>query len=246
MAIEPNSPLTTRPANVPPTKPGAILGVLLVSVLLASAMGGLVVARMMQERRASSGPQIDVTRSDGGRTTDETGLPLFHSLPDFQLQDQSGHPLTKQSIAGKVVVANFIFTRCAMICPLLSRHMALLGKDTESIDPTQTKILRLSLSVDPEFDTPQILTAYAARQVQSKTPWLFATGKVDDVRTLIRDGFKLPLPAGAAESGGPLTHSESTVLIDGNGVVRGYYRIQEPLEKARLLQQIATLVAAGK
>lgn len=173
-------------------------------------------------------------------------LPVFGSLPDFSLVERSGRSLTRADLAGKVWVANFIFTTCPGICPLLSTHMAKLRRDLAGFDPP---ILSVSMSVDPTHDSPEVLRAYAERYQADPENWLFVTGPPDEIRRLIGEGFLLSVaersPEEAGDSGELITHSDRFVLVDEEGRIRGYYRGTEEDVVARLKDDITRLTSRG-
>lgn len=169
-------------------------------------------------------------------------LPVLGKLPDFSLVERSGHPLTRADLAGHVWVANFIFTSCQGVCPLLSSRMRKLRRQLADVDPP---VLSVSLSVDPTRDSPEVLRGYADRYGADPRDWLFATGEADDVRRLISDGFRLSVaersPDQAGDSGELITHSDRFVLVDGDAQIRGYYRGTDSEVLSKLEADIARL-----
>jgi cytochrome oxidase Cu insertion factor (SCO1/SenC/PrrC family) len=114
-------------------------------------------------------------------------LPVYGSVPDFALTDQTGHPVHKADLEGKVWVANFIFTSCSDECPLMTAEMAQLQSDLAHVPA-----LRLvSISVDPERDTPAVLSQYADRFNVDPERWFFLTGDKRAIYRLARDGFRI-------------------------------------------------------
>ncbi len=140
-------------------------------------------------------------------------------------------------------VANFIFTHCPGRCPLLSQRMARLQT------VLRTKPVRfLSLSVDPERDTPEVLQVYAQRYRADDQRWLFLTGERSVMYDLIRNGFRLGVEVLAPHdprltTHEPIVHSNRFVLIDPQRRIRGYYRGDDTESIAQLLQDVEILVA---
>ena len=134
-------------------------------------------------------------------------LPFYGEVPDFHLTRQDGQPFARQDLAGKIWVADFIYTTCTGPCPLMTQKM-------RRIQGSKPEILLVSFSVDPEHDTPPVLSAYAATW-HAKPGWSFLTGDPDTLQMLSREAFKL------ADLG--LTHSTRLVLIDDKNRIRGYY-----------------------
>lgn len=119
----------------------------------------------------------------------DASLPAYGQVPPFRLLERTGQPLELADLLGKVWIADFIYTRCELECPLASARLAQLqDRFREEAD------LRLvSFSVDPEYDTPAVLLAYARRFHADPQRWLFLTGKKEAIWTLIQNGFKLSL-----------------------------------------------------
>lgn len=148
-------------------------------------------------------------------------LPVYGKLPSFSLVNRDGRTIRLEDLAGAPWVADFIFTRCPASCPMMSARMARLDRDL----PRDLDLLLVSISVDPTYDTPEVLERYA-KKFQAPERWLFLTGEREDVRRLSIEGFKLGLdmdpPPGMAGPE-PILHSTRFVLVDGEGQIRGYY-----------------------
>ena len=170
------------------------------------------------------------------------GLPVLGRIPDFALVDSNGQPLSQAQLAGGLWIADFIFTKCPGICPVLSAQMAKLQRAL----PREASALRLvSFSVDPANDTPAALRAYAERFGAEPGRWLFVTGNRDALHTLIGDGFHLAV-AERAESAntdgeGLITHSDRFVLVDRDLQIRGYYHGTDQESVQQLLRDINEL-----
>jgi protein SCO1/2 len=146
-------------------------------------------------------------------------------LPDFSLVTSSGEPLTKHDLDGKFWIASFIFTRCTGECPQVSGTMARLQKELAGKDDVRL----VSLSVDPEHDTPEILQFYAKLYGADARQWLFVTGDKKHVYDLIVDGFHLGVEQATGISrmpGREVTHSSSLMLVDRQGHIRGKFEGQ--------------------
>lgn len=161
----------------------------------------------------------------GGCGTPE--LPVVGTLPAFTLIDQDGRPFGADALRGKVWVADFVFTRCPDVCPAITARMKALQ---DRLPAGDDGVRLVSISVDPEHDTPSALTAYAAR-FGARPGWTFLTGPRDDVATLLRDGFKVAWADGGPPSS-PITHSDRFALVDRALRIRRYYHAtgDEPLD----------------
>ena len=150
-------------------------------------------------------------------------LPEYGQTPAFDLTERSGRSVSSEELAGKVWVADFIFTTCAGPCPLMSTHMAALQRATEGLD-----VELVSFTVDPERDTPEVLAEYAKRYKADPERWLFLTGAKQALYDMIQTGFLLAVDDGSLTEGGKpgpgiITHSTKFVLVDQQGRIRGYY-----------------------
>ena len=165
-----------------------------------------------------------------------TAVPVYSTVPDFTLTERSRRSVTRQDLEGQVWVADFIFTRCAGICPVMSSNMQKLQERL----PGEVRLV--SFSVDPSHDTTEVLTEYAKRYNADPDRWLFLTGDPSTMQELSVDGFKLALdPTGGTEAE-PITHSSRFVLVDRQGHIRGYYGIEDPDALSRLIADAKKLL----
>ena len=146
-------------------------------------------------------------------------LPRIGDAPAFSLVSEQGKPVTQADLAGKVWIADFVFTRCGGSCPILSARMAALAERTRDV----AELRFVSFGVDPEYDTPEVLAGYGRKLGADPARWTFLHGPRPLVRSLIRDGFKLAVEDAPADSVEPILHSTRFVLVDGEGTIRGYY-----------------------
>jgi protein SCO1/2 len=158
----------------------------------------------------------------------------------FSLTDQAGRATSEGSLRGRVWAAAFFFTRCPTICPRITRRMRQLQLAAAKGD---VKLELVSFSVDPDNDTPDVLTAYARQYGADLATWRFLTGDLEVVRRTSEQGFKLALdgkPTPGADHLG-LFHGSHLVLVDGAGQIRGYYRTSEDAQMTQLLKDAALL-----
>jgi len=151
-------------------------------------------------------------------------LPLadYGTVGDFTLTERSGETVQRKDLSGSVWVANFIFTRCTGPCPMITMKMSQLQK--EFLGTPQLKLV--SFTVDPEHDSPEILTEYADNYGADKKFWVFLTGNTDDVYSLIRNNFHLAVQENAdpnAPPGEEVNHSLHFALVDQHSTIRGFY-----------------------
>jgi protein SCO1/2 len=153
----------------------------------------------------------------------------YGTVPSFQLVNQSGQPFGSAQLAGKIWIADFIYTTCPGPCPMISSRMSELQKPLEKTD-----VHLVSFSVDPEKDTPQVLRGYADKLQADPKRWDFLTGPKSAIYKLSHDGFKLAVSDGSNEQGIPV-HSTRMVLVDRRGQIRGYYEATEADAVTKLL-----------
>lgn len=142
-----------------------------------------------------------------------SGLPVFGKLPDFSLTREDGHTFDRTEVAGRVWVANFIFTRCNGPCPRMSIQMKQLQ---DALVDTEDTLL-VSFTIDPAFDSTEVLTSYSAKVRANPARWYFVTGDPNELRKLSKDTFFL------GDIGPPFEHSTRFVLIDKQERIRGFY-----------------------
>jgi len=165
-----------------------------------------------------------------------TALPEYSLAPDFDLTDRSNRQVTRQDLEGKVWIADFIFTRCTGICPAMSANMAKLQNKL----PKEVRLV--SFSVDPDHDTPAVLSEYADRYNADSERWFFLTGSAGAIEQLSVGGFKLALDPTAGSEAEPITHSSRFVLVDQQGHIRGYYGNEDPEALDRLISDARNLL----
>lgn len=159
-------------------------------------------------------------------------LDVFGRAPDFALTDQSGAQFSSAALVGKVALLDFVYTHCTDVCPLLSATYQQAARKLEDEKLLGTKVMLVSLSVDPTHDSPTVLAEYAKQFKADPVTWKFLTGDWDDVYDVVT-GLKVathaPRPAANAPApgGSELTHSTRIVLIDPRGQVRAYLEGQD-------------------
>jgi cytochrome oxidase Cu insertion factor (SCO1/SenC/PrrC family) len=170
----------------------------------------------------------------------DDGLKHYGSVPDFKLTERSGAEVNLSQLRGKIWIADFIYTTCTDTCPLQTAAMAKLQRQFTA----QSTVQFVSVSVDPERDTPQVLSAYADKHEADRQRWYFLTGQRNQVIKLIRDGFHLGVAAlpDSSEANGMIPHSPRFVLVDQQAQIRGYYDSREIEGLARLRNDIEILL----
>ena len=156
----------------------------------------------------------------------------------FTLFDQEGRPFHSEDLAGQVWVADFFFTRCKGICPILSGRMLDLSRELEDLSGWRL----VSISVDPSHDTPEVLKSYAVTLGVDTPRWSFLTGPEQQVRELIRTQFMLPVDDNPQNAEEPILHSPRIVLVDREGNLRGFYDALDAEDMQGLLKDTRRLL----
>ena len=173
------------------------------------------------------------------RPSGKVELPVLSTVPAFAFVDQGGAPFTSDALAGKVWVANFIFTRCPNICPKFTAKMGTL----QDRSGTQLPGLKLvSFTVDPENDTPEVLLAYGQKHHADFARWTFARGDRPALEKVIREGMMQPMDMGDGKDLNTVVHGSYFALVDGQRQVRGVYRFSEPGSVDDVLRDAKLLV----
>ncbi|MEM0914005.1 MAG: SCO family protein [Planctomycetota bacterium] len=147
-------------------------------------------------------------------------LPVLYTMPDFELTASDGSTVTGAELRGGRAVVEFIFTECRLFCPVMSIRMGELQAALAD-DPAMSDVRLVSISVDPDNDTPEVLAEYAARYHADPDRWSFLTGTDRaSVWRLVEQGFKLPVTDESENAAMPIGHSGNWVIFDRGGQAR--------------------------
>jgi len=160
----------------------------------------------------------------------------YHKIADFKLINQNGKTITQNDYKNKIYVADFFFTTCQTICPIMTSHMADVQKEIIN----DSEVLLLSHSVTPETDTVEQLKRYAKEKGVNDTKWNLVTGDKKQIYELARKSYLAVKDHG---DGGAfdMIHTENFMLIDKKKQIRGFYDGTKPDEIERLLNDIKIL-----
>jgi protein SCO1/2 len=186
--------------------------------------------------------QADLQRRGSSEERPLEGLKEFGAVPQFSLTERDGRRVTLWDLKGKVWIVNFIYTNCPDTCPIQSAQMKQLQDELRS----EEDLRLVSITVDPERDTVEVLREYADRFNADPSKWLFLTGEEKEIHELAQKGFQL----GAAEiphdkrpaSGATHTHSPRFVVVDRETRIRGYYVSIDSEAMKRLRRDLQTLL----
>lgn len=223
----------------------------LVSVLLATgcetasepsrADAGNASAEERNDRSSAreAGEEGGASRARGDADSE---LRRLGEVPAFTLTDQLGRTVSSYQLEGKVSVYNFFFTRCAATCPMQTAQLHKLQEQLAD-EAIWEDVRFLSVSVDPEHDTPDVLNEYAQSHSADGDHWMFLTGSRPAVWKLSKEGFKLPAGERPADESMPIFHSSKLVLVDRQGQIRGYYEALADEDVEHLLADLRQLAA---
>jgi protein SCO1/2 len=163
----------------------------------------------------------------------------YHTIADFSLINQNGDTITQDYYKDKIYIADFFFTTCQTICPIMTNHMYDIQKQTIS-DP---EVLLLSHTVTPEIDSVEQLNRYAKKKLVNASKWNLVTGDKKQIYNLARTSY---LAVKTNGDGGPfdMIHTENFMLIDKKKQIRGFYDGTDPEAIKKLLDDIKVLKAS--
>lgn len=170
-----------------------------------------------------------------GKTIQDT---VYHKIADFSFTNQEGKEINNLSVEGKVYVADFFFTSCPTICPIMKTQMLRVYEKFKD----QPDFLILSHTLDPTHDTPELLKDFAFKiGVEDDKTWHFLTGDQEKIFEIGQTSYMTTAMADQNELGGYL-HSGAFILVDQNGHIRGVYDGTKEDQVNRLMNDIPKLL----
>ncbi len=164
------------------------------------------------------------------------GDTIYHSIPDFKFINQDSQVVVNNDLADQLYVADFFFTSCPSICPIVKKQMLRIYKEFEDND----KIRLVSHTIDPKRDTPERLKRYAAELNVDTDKWIFLTGDKDSLLEMANEYFVAALED--SEAPGGFDHSGKILLVDTKRHIRSFADGTEADEVTRLLGDINNLL----
>lgn len=159
--------------------------------------------------------------------------------PQFSYEDRNGGMVKNSDLAGKFWVADFIFTRCAGSCPILSEKMREIQKKWWG----NPKLDLVTFTVDPDYDTAAVLKGYAKDLGANPRQWFFLTGRKQSLLKTAEEGFKLTaIENPGAEPGALFIHSTRLVLVGPDGAILGYYDGTDDEQFSQLRGELKSLL----
>lgn len=165
---------------------------------------------------------------------------VYHTIPPFKFVNQDSAIVTHETFKGKIYVADFFFTTCPSICPIMKTQMKRVYDEFSSDDD----IMILSHTIDPEHDTVALLKDYAERIGVSGNKWHFVTGDMDEIYQIARTGYFVTAVEDNTVPGGFL-HSGAFLLVDKDLRIRGQYDGTKEEQVDKLIKDITRLKESG-
>lgn len=175
---------------------------------------------------------VKITEKNGQTIIDT----IYQTIPDFMFLNQDGDTITRKTVNGKIYVADFFFTSCPTICPVMKKQMIRVFEKYKG----DTSLLILSHTIDPDYDTLALLKDYATRLGADGKQWMFLRANREYTFELAEKGYYATAMADSTEPGG-YVHSGGFILIDRLGRVRGIYNGTVEEEVNHLIEDIAVL-----
>ncbi len=165
----------------------------------------------------------------------------YHTIADFSFTNQNGKTITQEDYKGKIYVADFFFTTCQSICPIMTDNMLLVQKAIEN----NPHVMILSHSVTPDIDSVPVLKAYAVKKGVDDRKWNLVTGDKRKIYEIARKSY-LAVKTTDASGFYDMVHTENFVLVDSKRRIRGFYDGTKKEEIDRLLKDIDILCKEEK
>lgn len=179
-------------------------------------------------------------RSEDGKKVYDT---VYHQVSDLQLTNQLSEQISlNKDLAGKILIVDFFFVNCPSICPKLTANMKLMQRAFKKLDSV---VHLVSITVNPERDTPAVLRAYAERHGANHDHWWFLTGEKKKIYDFARNELYVSVQPG---DGGAddFIHTEKIVVIDRERYIRGYYNGLDSADLKRCADDVVLLTMEKK
>jgi len=203
-----------------------IFGLLVISTWMACKPGDKKTLPIYGNRQA-------VTKTVNGKEVTDT---IYQTIPRFKFVNQYGDSITNKSLDGDIYVADFFFTSCPSICPVMARNMLKVYNTFKSTG--NFKII--SHSIDPKHDSVPVLKKYADKLGVTGNTWWFLQGKKEDTYTIAEKNYLVAVSKDSTAAGG-YVHQGYFVLVDKQKRVRGAYDGTDPKQVDQLIADIKTL-----
>lgn len=165
----------------------------------------------------------------------------YHTIADFSFTNQNGKTITQEDYKDKIYIADFFFTTCGSICPIMTTNMV----DIQKAFLNNPKVMILSHTVTPEIDSVPVLKAYALKKGVIDSKWNLVTGDKKDIYTMARKSY-LAVKLGKPSELYDMVHTENFVLVDAKRRVRGFYDGTKKEDIKKLIADVNWLLEDDK
>lgn len=187
-----------------------------------------------EQRLPILGNRYAESRVVNGETLVDT---VYQQIPAFSLINQDGLPVTNNTVANKIYIADFFFTSCPTICPVMKKEMIRVYERFKG----NNEVMILSHTIDPDYDTLAVLKDYGERLGADGKQWMFLTGARSYIYDLAEKGYYASAKADSTEPGG-FVHSGGFILVDKKQRVRGIYDGTSAEDVNRLMDDMDLLL----
>jgi protein SCO1 len=177
-----------------------------------------------------------------------SGKPLlvYGQVGDFSLTNQNNEIIPLEKLDGQIWIADVIFTRCPLQCIRMTKRM----RQLQEALPQEAPVKLISITADPQFDTPEVFKNYATQYGADQTHWSFLTGPKAEITRLVVESLKLVIyekkPEERELPADLFLHSTKFVLVDQQGQVRGWFDGEHDETKGEIVRAVKTLLREGK
>lgn len=207
----------------------SLLTIALISILALSACQS-----SNTDKLPILGSREPVTTEVNGETVIDT---VYHSIPDFEFLNQDSLPITEKTFENSIYVADFFFTSCPSICPIMHRNLLEVYKKYKD----NPEVMFLSHSIDTKYDTPSVLKSYAQKLGASSNQWQFASGTRETIYG-ISPAYMVFTEENDQVAGG-FEHQGWFILVDKDRHIRGAYNGTDEKEVAKLMKDMDILLS---
>ncbi len=164
-------------------------------------------------------------------------IKINHKIADWEFTNQNGKKISHKEYENKIYVADFFFTTCPTICPIMTDNMVWLQDQIKDFPD----VMLLSHSVTPDIDTPEVLKQYAVEKGVNDSIWNLVTGNKKDIFYIARQSY-LAVKTGSPDELYDMVHTENFILVDKKRRIRGFYDGTKKEDMQKLLEDISFLV----
>lgn len=208
------------------------------NLLLVTAFLSILILSACQSSNTNKlpilGSREPVTKEVNGKTVTDT---VYHSIPDFEFLNQDSLPITEKTFENSIYVADFFFTSCPSICPIMHRNLLEVYKKYKG----NSEVMFLSHSIDTKYDTPSVLKSYAEKLGVTGNEWQFASGTRETIYGISPE-YMVFTEENDQVAGG-FEHQGWFILVDKDRHIRGAYNGTDEKEVAKLMKDMDILLS---